>query len=132
MKRYLFFVVVAWLVVGSCILVEAAEPSASNNTDNEFAGKIVQVHTATGAYTLENVKLIRVGGQSFLSGTGVKRTKDESQREQPTVFRRDWWQGLPLRVNVSFVVAYCPMTPEQWNALMASPSPVPARKESRP
>jgi hypothetical protein len=107
MKRQLLWVVVPSLLIGSCILVAvAAEPSANNVAPNEFAGKIVCVQMTNEKVVLENVKIIVHGTESFLAGTGIKRN-DLSNRHA-------WWEGLPIRVNLRFVVAYFLVTPEQW------------------
>jgi hypothetical protein len=109
MNRQLISLVVLWLVAGSCILTKAAEPSA-NNTDSEFAGKIVYVQMTTNErFTLENVKVIGRGEESFLAGRGITKTD--------LAARHEWWEGLPVRLNLRLVASYFPMTPEQWKNL---------------
>jgi len=110
MNRQLLWVVVPLLLIGSCILwAAAAEPSANNNATNEFAGKIVCVQMTNERVVLENVKVIVHGTESFLAGTGIKRN-DYSTRHA-------WWEGLPIRLNLRFVVSYFLVTPEQWPAV---------------
>ncbi|MGO9115482.1 MAG: hypothetical protein ACLP9L_40240 [Thermoguttaceae bacterium] len=97
------------LAVGTCILAAAAEPSTNNNPESEFAGKIVYVQMTTNeSFVLENVnvKVVGRGGDLFLAGRGIKRSDLSS--------RHDWWEGLPVRLNLRSVVSYFPMTPEQW------------------
>ena len=109
MNRQSLLAVIASLVIASAISAKAAEPAASSNTDNEFAGKIVAVHMANNAmYKLENAKVINCGGESYLAGTGMERKE---------LKRQEWWHGLPIRLNLRFVDSYFPMTPEQWKAL---------------
>ena len=105
MKKQLLLTVA--LVIGLCIVAKAADLSSSNNTDDEFAGKIVYVQMTTNEkFTIENVKVIARGGESFLAGRGIKRNELASQHE--------WWEGLPVRLNLRSVVSYFPMTPQQW------------------
>ena len=124
MNRQCLLVAVAGLVVGSCILARAAEPSA-NNTDNPFAGKIVRVsmagETKNEVFMLENVKLVTVSGSElFLVGTGIKSSSA----------RRSWDEGLEVHLNLRFVTSYCPMTPEQWKEKQrVAATRVPERRE---
>lgn len=90
--------------VWSCDFAEDRAPSAGEVLPDEFAGKIVDIQTTTKrSYVLENVRLSQLGGQWFLSGTGVKD------------YCGLWWEGVPVRVNISSVVSYCPMTPQQFD-----------------
>src|SRR5271157_681548 len=105
MSRQLLLVLAAGLAIGSCNLAKAAEPSAGSNTDNEFAGKIVYVQMTTNEkFVLENVnvKVISRSGESFLAGRGIKRNELNTQH--------DWWEGLPIRLNLRSVLSYFPMT----------------------
>ena len=106
MNRQLLSVVVPLSLIGACISAAAAEPSA-NNKQNEFAGKIVAVRLTTNEkVVLENVTVITHGGESFLAGTGITRSELNA--------RHDWWEGLPVRLNLRLVLSYFPLTPEQW------------------
>jgi hypothetical protein len=110
MNRQCLLAVVAGLAIGSCGLAFAAEPSSNNSSDNEFAGKIVYVQMSSNEnYVLENVsvKFIGRGGEQFLAGRGVRRSDTANSQ-------REWWQGLPVRLNLRFVESYFPMSPEQW------------------
>ncbi len=106
----------AVLLIG-CGLGHAGEPSAADKSDKEFAGKIVIV-SLTGAHAsavLENVKVITLGGESFLAGTGIKRTEAEMQKNPQ--LRAEWSQGSPVRVNLRSVLAYVLLSPDQWKAM---------------
>lgn len=122
MNRQLLLVI-AGLVIGSCIWARASEPSAGN-TDNPFAGKIVRVsmagETKNEVFMLENVKLVTVSGsEPFLVGTGIKNSSA----------RRSWDEGLEVHLNLRFVTSYCPMTPDQWKEKQRS---MPTRSPERP
>ena len=107
MNRQLLSLVVPLLLIGACISAAAAEPSAANSDQNEFAGKIVAVRLTTNEkIVLENVTVITHGRESFLAGTGVARNDLSS--------RHDWWEGLPVRLNLRLVQSYFPLTPVQW------------------
>ncbi len=123
MNRQWLPLAVAGLVIGSCIVARAAEPSA-NNTDNPFAGKIVRVsmagETKNEVFMLEHVKLVTVSGSElFLVGTGIQNSSA----------RRSWDEGLEVHLNLRFVTSYCPMTPEQWKDKQRS---MPTRSPERP
>lgn len=113
MKSLSLLAAIAALTAGSCLFLEAAEPRENN--ENEFAGKIVAIQLATSQIVLENVKVAQCGGESFLSGMGSQWTDDEMQKNRN--LRKQWWQGLPVRVNLRFVVSYTPMPLEQWKAI---------------
>ena len=94
---------VAGAVVGSHILAAERGPAVSDVGSDEFVGKIVDIQTITKrTFVLENVKVIQLGGRWFLSGTGIKN------------YCGFWWQGVPVRVSVSSVESYCPMSAQQY------------------
>ncbi len=90
-------------IIGSCISAAESSPTVNEVAADEFVGKIVEIQTTTRkTFVLENVKVVQFGGQRFLSGMGIKKYRDL------------WWQGVPVRVNLSSVVSYFPMTPQQF------------------
>ncbi len=94
---------VAALTIASLVLAQQRGRDAGEPSPNEFAAKIVDIQTTTRVtFLLEDVKVIRLADQWFLSGTGIKKYRDL------------WWEGLPVRVNLSSVVSYCPMTAQQF------------------
>ncbi|MGO8752334.1 MAG: hypothetical protein ACLQNE_40870 [Thermoguttaceae bacterium] len=118
MNRQLLLVVVGMLVGGSCIWADDAKVTAKKKTNNEFAGKIVIVLTTNQTqFVLENAKVIKKGGESFLTGTDIKR--DDAA---------EGLACLPCGLNLRFVLSYVSFTPEQWktrNGLL-HPLPPPA------
>lgn len=94
-----------------CVLASAVQPALNEGADNEFAGKILEVKTtAKQKFLLKDVQVIQLCGQSFLAGTGIKiKVKGD---ELPKLHK--WWEGLAVRVNLSKVVSYCPMTLKQY------------------
>ena len=89
---------------------------------DDFTGKIVQVVTSdkTGPqFVLEDVKVIVVGGETFLAGKGIKRSEDDPLRQM------DWYQGMSVRVKLSSVQMYFVMTPDELKALIKRYRPAP-------
>ena len=119
----------AMLVIGTCILAEAAEPElkspptlvltavetakpSATNTPYQFPGKLVRVQMTGGArnefFVLENATLTPLnpmnGSEWFLVGTGIKNGPRQTS----------WCEGLEVHLNLHLVASYCPLTPEQW------------------
>jgi hypothetical protein len=76
---------------------EAAQPTP-------FKDKIVRIQAAAGnrseIFTLENVKLVSLLGNEFITGTAVK-------------YRNDRFSGLEVYLNLRDVLTIVAMTPEQ-------------------
>ena len=127
------------LVIGSCIVAQAAEPTLNSpqpvivpaveatkpntsSTPYQFPGKLVRVQMTGGTrnevFVLENVTLTPLnpmnGSEWFIFGTGIKNGPRLTS----------WCEGLEVHLNLRLVASYCPMTPEQWKAQQRfSPTP---------
>ena len=119
----------AVLVIGSCVLAKAAEPTlkspqpvivtavetakpTTNSTPYQFPGKLVRVQMTGGTrnevFVLENATLTPLnpmnGSEWFIVGTGIKNGPRLTS----------WCEGLEVHLNLRLVASYCPLTPEQW------------------
>ena len=115
MNRPLLLLMVPLLLIGSCIVAVAADPSANSNTPHQFPGKIVRVKmTGDEVFVLENVALTTLylpsptglpqASENFLVGTCIKNGPHQTS----------WCEGMEVHLNLRSVSSYLPMTPEQW------------------
>ena len=98
------FVLLAISLTGCNAITDDSDIDSGNKISQDLAGKIVEIQTKTKrTLVLENVKVVKVEGHLFLSGTGVKD------------YAELWWEEMPIRVRFSQIVSYSPMTPEQFD-----------------